>query len=50
MGFGLTFPRWVSANWDVEDLEKREAEIVKDDLLKLKLRGKFGIEQFQSTL
>lgn len=46
----LTFIRWVSANWDVEDLEKRKDEIVQDDLLKLGLRGKFGIEQFQSSL
>lgn len=39
--------RWISSNWDVEDLEKRKDEIVKDGLLKMVLTGKFGPEQFQ---
>jgi NAD(P)-dependent dehydrogenase (short-subunit alcohol dehydrogenase family) len=35
--------RFIAANWDVEDLLSRKEEIVKDDLLKLTLKGQFGI-------
>ncbi|KAI4626333.1 uncharacterized protein J4E87_004835 [Alternaria ethzedia] len=35
--------RFIAANWDVEDLLSRKAEIVKDDLLKLTLKGDFGV-------
>ncbi|KAF9892300.1 hypothetical protein FE257_002077 [Aspergillus nanangensis] len=35
--------RFVSANWDVEELEKRKEEICRDDLLTICYRGKFGI-------
>jgi NAD(P)-dependent dehydrogenase (short-subunit alcohol dehydrogenase family) len=34
--------RFIAANWDVEDLLSRKEEIVKDDLLKLTLKGEFG--------
>ncbi|KAI4921734.1 hypothetical protein J4E90_000160 [Alternaria incomplexa] len=35
--------RFIAANWDVEDLLSRKEEIVKDDLLKLTLKGDFGV-------
>ncbi|KAF7681087.1 hypothetical protein GT037_000063 [Alternaria burnsii] len=35
--------RFIAANWDVEDLLSRKEEIVKDDLLKLTLKGQFGV-------
>jgi NAD(P)-dependent dehydrogenase (short-subunit alcohol dehydrogenase family) len=38
--------RFVSANWDVEDLVKRRDEIVKDGLLKMDLNAKLGAAQF----
>ena len=34
--------RYVSANWDVDELEARKDEIVKKDLLKMDLKGEFG--------
>lgn len=34
--------RWIAVNWDVEDLVARREEIVREDLLKLSLRGGFG--------
>lgn len=36
--------RWISANWSVEDLVARKEEIVRDDLLKLTLKGSFGAD------
>ncbi|KAF2635851.1 short-chain dehydrogenase/reductase-like protein [Massarina eburnea CBS 473.64] len=35
--------RFIAANWSVEDLLERKDEIVKDDLLKLTLKGSFGV-------
>ncbi|CAG5150632.1 uncharacterized protein ALTATR162_LOCUS2725 [Alternaria atra] len=35
--------RFIAANWDVEDLLARKEEIVKDDMLKLTLKGDFGV-------
>jgi hypothetical protein len=34
--------RWLSANWSVDDLEAREAEIVKDNLLTVNLKADLG--------
>lgn len=34
--------RFVSVNWDVEDLMERKAEVLQGDLLRLGLRGEFG--------
>ena len=34
--------RYMSANWDVDELELRKDEIVKKDLLKIDLKGEFG--------
>jgi NAD(P)-dependent dehydrogenase (short-subunit alcohol dehydrogenase family) len=34
--------RFVSVNWDVEELEQRREEIGENDLLKMTLKGKFG--------
>ncbi|KAF2871137.1 hypothetical protein BDV95DRAFT_573352 [Massariosphaeria phaeospora] len=38
--------RYMNVNWDVEELEGRKEEIEKGNLLKIGLRGKFGLEQF----
>jgi putative intracellular protease/amidase len=34
--------RYVAANWDVEELEARKEEIVQDNLLTVRLNGRFG--------
>lgn len=34
--------RFIAANWNVEDLLAKREEIVRDDLLKLTLKGQFG--------
>ncbi|KAI9756717.1 MAG: hypothetical protein M4579_003718 [Chaenotheca gracillima] len=34
--------RYLSANWDVKELEQMQAEIVKKDVLKFSLSGEFG--------
>lgn len=34
--------RYLSANWDVEELVQRKEEIVQQDLLKISLTGNFG--------
>jgi NAD(P)-dependent dehydrogenase (short-subunit alcohol dehydrogenase family) len=39
--------RYVSANWDVEELEKRKDEIVAEDKLTVLLKGDFGMQQFR---
>ncbi|KAJ4293498.1 hypothetical protein N0V90_008781 [Kalmusia sp. IMI 367209] len=39
--------RYVSANWDVDDLVKRKEEIVKEGLLKISLVGQFGEQHFK---
>jgi hypothetical protein len=39
--------RYVSANWDVEELEERKGEIGGADKLKTVLKGDFGMEQFR---
>ena len=39
--------RFVIANWDVEDLCERKEEVLKDDLLTIDLKGRFGKEQFE---
>ncbi|KAJ4350174.1 uncharacterized protein N0V89_008795 [Didymosphaeria variabile] len=36
--------RWISTNWDMEDLVSRKEEIIKGDLLKLTLKGSFGAD------
>lgn len=38
--------RYVSANWNVEELVERKEEIVGDNKLVIALTGKFGMEQF----
>lgn len=38
--------RFVTANWDVEDLVKKKDEILEGDLLKMTLNAKLGYEQF----
>ncbi|ORY19313.1 hypothetical protein BCR34DRAFT_472212 [Clohesyomyces aquaticus] len=38
--------RFVSANWDVDDLVKRKDEIVQGELLKMNLNAKLGSAQF----
>ncbi|KAL6704518.1 hypothetical protein ACN47E_008147 [Coniothyrium glycines] len=38
--------RFVTANWDVDDLVKRKDDIVKDGLLKMDLKAKLGAAQF----
>ncbi|EUC37904.1 hypothetical protein COCCADRAFT_32998 [Bipolaris zeicola 26-R-13] len=35
--------RFVSVNWDVEDLMARKGEVVERDLLRLGMRGEFGV-------
>lgn len=40
--------RFVAANWNVEDLVDRKEEVLKDDLLKLTLKGQFGSEATQT--
>jgi len=40
--------RYMGANWAVEDLMEREAEIVSKGLLLPELQGTFGLAQFQS--
>ncbi|EDU43895.1 conserved hypothetical protein [Pyrenophora tritici-repentis Pt-1C-BFP] len=39
--------RYVSANWDVEDLVARREEIEKEGLLKMYLKGTLGAAQFE---
>jgi NAD(P)-dependent dehydrogenase (short-subunit alcohol dehydrogenase family) len=39
--------RFVSSNWDVEDLVNKKDEILKNELLKMTLNAKLGHEQFQ---
>jgi hypothetical protein len=39
--------RFVSANWDVEDLVKRKDEILGGNDLKFVYQGKFGLDQFK---
>jgi hypothetical protein len=33
---------YMSANWDVDELEARKDEVIKNNLLKIDLKGKFG--------
>jgi NAD(P)-dependent dehydrogenase (short-subunit alcohol dehydrogenase family) len=35
--------RFISINWSVDELEARKDEVLKDDLLKLRVRGQFGV-------
>ena len=39
--------RFVSANWDVEDLMQRKDEILAGNDLKVVYQGRFGLDQFQ---
>jgi NAD(P)-dependent dehydrogenase (short-subunit alcohol dehydrogenase family) len=39
--------RFVSANWDVEELVQRRDEIEKEGLLKMDLKGTLGAAQFE---
>lgn len=38
--------RYISANWSVDELEKKKDEIVEKDLLRLRLQGEFGSHLF----
>ena len=38
--------RYMSANWDVDELEARKDEVVMKDLLKMDLKGEFGSDLF----
>ena len=40
--------RYVHANWDVEGLEARKEDILKEDWLKMGLRGPLGMDQFEN--
>ena len=44
---GFLGGRFVSVNWDVDELVKRKEEIERDGLLKMYLQGQFGAEQFE---
>jgi len=37
--------RYLDANWDVTELVQRQDEIVKNGLLQMELKGKFGKER-----
>ena len=39
--------RYMNTNWDVGELAARKDEIVREDLLKIVLKGTFGVEQFK---
>lgn len=38
--------RYIASNWDVEELQERNEEILKENKLTMALVGKFGMEQF----
>jgi len=38
--------RYMSSNWDVDELEARKDEVIKKDLLKIDLKGEFGSQLF----
>lgn len=37
--------RYISANWDVEELVQRKVEIEGSEVLKLAMGGRFGLDQ-----
>ena len=39
--------RYLSSNWDVEEVLRRKEEIVEKGLLKINLTGQFGEQQFK---
>ena len=39
--------RYITANWDVDELEGRKEEIVDENLLTTALKGEFGMQQFE---
>lgn len=39
--------RFVTANWDMEELVQRQDEIVREDKLRMFCKGQFGPQQFQ---
>lgn len=39
--------RYISANWDVEELAQREEEILKENKLTMQLVGRLGMDQFE---
>lgn len=39
--------RFISANWDMDDLAKRKEEILAGNDLKMVYQGKFGLDQFK---
>lgn len=39
--------RAIAAQWSVDDLVEREKEIVEGGLLRMEMKGRFGVEQFQ---
>ena len=41
--------RYITVNWDVEELVARKEEIVEGDKLKVQLVGNFGQEQFKGS-
>lgn len=45
---GFLSGRFVSGNWDVEDLVRRKQEIVEENLLKMDLKAKLGAAQFEA--
>jgi hypothetical protein len=38
--------RYMSANWDVDELEAKKDEINQKNLLRIGLEGSFGVKQF----
>lgn len=42
--------RYVAANWDVAELERRKEEIIRDNLLTMCLRGRFGEQSSTGNL
>lgn len=39
--------RYITANWDVEELDRRQVEIKTEDKLTTVLKGEFGMQQFE---
>lgn len=39
--------RYISANWNVDELEVRKVKVVKKNLLKMDLKGEFGSGLFE---
>jgi hypothetical protein len=39
--------RFISANWDIEDLMRRKEEVLSGNDLKMVYQGTFGLDQFK---